>query len=375
VAVTSTIHGTGRKLGRVVLVVGSIVALALGVGLRSFVRRDPTQSNTSAIEVDRLGLTVNSAVLDLGMLATGETGSGQFVFTNHGARPLTLTDIKAECGCTRVEPIDRKIVPGHTLVLPVSVATDRVERPRGVGTAQFKKLVQVTVSDGTDSGGQAINLAVVGSVDCDHRLVALPAVLNFGPVLAGTVARASVEFEGLDGIIAQLPDDITVTPSEQQVLNLSGGESGSRLVAKSVAITIHIPPNGDQPVQSSLVINVNDNNVSAARMLLPIQASSIGRFQAYPRTLFMSVGAHAGTAPCHLTIKSIEAIDRAAIRLTATVDVVWEILPEAKPTEVKLAIRPGAHLAPTSIKTGVLEIELNGQPHRLRVPLFIARQP
>ncbi len=50
--------------------------------------------------------------------------SGEFVFTNTGDAPVTVTDVSASCGCTTPTPPKEAVAPGAKGVIPVGYSTD-----------------------------------------------------------------------------------------------------------------------------------------------------------------------------------------------------------------------------------------------------------
>jgi hypothetical protein len=61
---------------------------------------------------------------DYGTIERGSDGYCEFKFTNKGATPLVLSDIRASCGCTAPEWPKEPIAPGTTGVIKVKYNTN-----------------------------------------------------------------------------------------------------------------------------------------------------------------------------------------------------------------------------------------------------------
>jgi hypothetical protein len=63
---------------------------------------------------------------DYGTITQGADGNCEFLFTNTGAQPLTLSNVKSSCGCTVPEWPKEPIAPGTKAVIKVHYDTQRV---------------------------------------------------------------------------------------------------------------------------------------------------------------------------------------------------------------------------------------------------------
>jgi hypothetical protein len=73
-------------------------------------------------------------------LTRGEKASALFVAKNLGNETLTLNNVSASCGCTRVEYLKKKIVPGDSTTIRVTY--DNTQDNYQIGN--ISKLIVVT---------------------------------------------------------------------------------------------------------------------------------------------------------------------------------------------------------------------------------------
>jgi hypothetical protein len=75
--------------------------------------------------------------IDYGKVERGSNGVRTFEFTNTGAIPLVISDVKSSCGCTIPKKPEKPIAPGETGVIEVKYDTNRAVGP-------FRKAITVT---------------------------------------------------------------------------------------------------------------------------------------------------------------------------------------------------------------------------------------
>ena len=75
--------------------------------------------------------------IDYGKVERGSNGIRTFEFTNTGAIPLVITDVKSSCGCTIPKKPEEPIAPGETGIIEVKYDTNRAVGP-------FRKAITVT---------------------------------------------------------------------------------------------------------------------------------------------------------------------------------------------------------------------------------------
>ncbi|MCF8715867.1 DUF1573 domain-containing protein [Joostella atrarenae] len=91
--------------------------MLLFVGVISFAAT--AQDKTAKIEFKQ-------DVIDYGEIAKGSDGVRVFEFTNTGAVPLVVTNVRSSCGCTIPKKPKGPVAPGETGVIEVKYDTNRV---------------------------------------------------------------------------------------------------------------------------------------------------------------------------------------------------------------------------------------------------------
>lgn len=74
-------------------------------------------------------LAFDHHVQDFGTAVRGRTVGVAFVFTNAGAQPLVIEDIRSSCGCTAAALKGRTFAPGARGVVEVTLNTSRLQGP------------------------------------------------------------------------------------------------------------------------------------------------------------------------------------------------------------------------------------------------------
>lgn len=105
--------------------------------------------NTSAND----SIVFNQTIYDYGTIAQGGDGSCEFIFTNKSSKPLTLTNVRASCGCTIADWPKEPIASGKNGSIKVKYNTNIA--------GSFNKSITVT-SNATNSN---IVLRIKGNVE------------------------------------------------------------------------------------------------------------------------------------------------------------------------------------------------------------------
>lgn len=81
-----------------------ILSLSLLAGFHLFAQSEGSEDPTMDFEFD---------TYDFGDLSAGDDASVEFTFTNNGAKPLIITNVKASCGCTTPYWSKEPVAPGE----------------------------------------------------------------------------------------------------------------------------------------------------------------------------------------------------------------------------------------------------------------------
>jgi hypothetical protein len=77
-------------------------------------------------KTDGAGLVFESDVIDYGTIQKGADGKRDFVLTNNGTKPLTITNAQGSCGCTVPTKPEGPVAPGAKATIGVKYDTNRV---------------------------------------------------------------------------------------------------------------------------------------------------------------------------------------------------------------------------------------------------------
>jgi hypothetical protein len=87
--------------------------LALALTLMSFTVL-PTKTNAAKIEIGASPISWKSELIELGEIPQNQPKSIDFEFTNTGNTAVTITNVKASCGCTATDYTKIPVQPGES---------------------------------------------------------------------------------------------------------------------------------------------------------------------------------------------------------------------------------------------------------------------
>jgi len=93
-------------------------------------------------------LTFNSKEIDYGTISQNDNGNRIFKFTNTGAAPVVISQVKTTCGCTVPEYPKTAILPGKSEEIIIKYATNRI--------GSFSK--SITVISNAKNGNQVLKI-------------------------------------------------------------------------------------------------------------------------------------------------------------------------------------------------------------------------
>lgn len=104
-------------------------------------KKQPAKKETTTVKsdtpkVEGAGMIFENETIDYGTIKKGADGNREFVFTNNGNKPLTITNTQGSCGCTVPTKPEKAINPGEKGSIGVKYDTNRV--------GPFTKTVTVT---------------------------------------------------------------------------------------------------------------------------------------------------------------------------------------------------------------------------------------
>lgn len=99
---------------------------------------DPTKPGVRPAESPIIEF--DKPVYNFGRIMAGKPVRHDFRFTNRGNQSLLITQVKPSCGCAKAGPYDKKVAPGKSGKIPISMNTSRLE-------GKTRKWVVVTTND------------------------------------------------------------------------------------------------------------------------------------------------------------------------------------------------------------------------------------
>lgn len=146
------------------------------------------QEQTTAIEKvsnEFGGLRFDSAIWDFGTVKPGDEKTYEFSFENNNNKPITLSNVKANCACLKVVDFTKKVAPGEKGVIKVLLATKSLQ-----GNIA-KKIIGIINNDNTDENQQFL-LKVFGEVSRRGELLLRPSEIHLPDFVKGSKMSASL---------------------------------------------------------------------------------------------------------------------------------------------------------------------------------------
>lgn len=125
----------------------------------------------------------NETTHDFGTLEQGAPAKVTFTFTNTSDAPVTLSNVKASCGCTTPKWTREEVAPGKTGEINVSYNSNRV--------GPFNKSVRVNYNDRTDP----VMVYIKGKVNAKPGATAATPVKPTKPAINYGIPRGAIAFE------------------------------------------------------------------------------------------------------------------------------------------------------------------------------------
>lgn len=123
------------------MLIAAVALFGFGTANAQDVKKPIKKAVTTAVKadapkVDGAGIVFESETIDYGTIQKGADGKRDFVLTNSGTKPLTITNAQGSCGCTVPTKPDGPVAPGAKATIGVKYDTNRV--------GPFTKTVTIT---------------------------------------------------------------------------------------------------------------------------------------------------------------------------------------------------------------------------------------
>ncbi len=238
----------------------------------------PASHSTAAV------ITFESAMVDLGTVTKGEPAAKKVTFTNTGKAPLTISNIKASCGCTTVQGWQQTVAPGQQGSFELKL-----------DTARFMGAVTKTVDVESNAANGMVRLSLKALIWSPVTIN--PPMVSFGSVLKGTkIEPRSVE--------------ITVTDAEPlKIAGATGNNPYFQTEMKSLAegrkyrLIVSVPELGDRPQNSEIILALGHPKLKELKLPLyinPVDPLVVQPAQLNIQTATLKTGSTASiTVFCH----------------------------------------------------------------------------
>jgi len=211
-----------------------------------------TAAHTTAQEQTGPRLKCATEIFDFGFVPQDATVSHTYWLRNTGTETVEIKQIKPNCGCTRVPPVDSTIAPGDSLPVEIIFATRNI-------TGKVEKFTRIVSNAEGRSPALTFRSVVFKELENPAPIRSTPAIVNLN---GGTTARVTIRNVSRDQLIAKVvdspPEHIRLEVSE---LTLAPEES------KEISFEI-IPQENDHEFNKSITLETNDS--AKTRITIPI---------------------------------------------------------------------------------------------------------
>ncbi len=223
-------------------------ALALAAPLTAQESKAAGWTDEAAGEVQLPGLTFEAAEKNFGTADEGETVQIEFPFINTSDRTITISNIKASCGCTTPELAKKVFAPGEGETIHAAFNT------KGRTGNQAKTITITTDDPASPTYRISFQGEVVSKVYLDEKLV------NFGTVDQGEEATQTIHVVDMSGA------DISVknVTSSAGGLKIEVGEAAEHTDAatgrtgRAIPVTVTVPADYPQgPLATTVAIQTD----------------------------------------------------------------------------------------------------------------------
>lgn len=182
-------------------------------------------------------ITFDSATVDLGTVTKGEPAAKKVTFTNTGQEPLTISNIKASCGCTTVQGWQQTVAPGQQGFFELKL-----------DTARFMGAVTKTVDVESNAANGMVRLSLKALIWSPVTIN--PPMVSFGSLLKGTKIE---------------PRSVEITVTDKEPLKIAGATGNNPYFqtemnpieeGRKYRLIVSVPELGERPQNSEIVITL-----------------------------------------------------------------------------------------------------------------------
>ena len=315
------------------------------------------------------GLHIPEKVIDLGLLAEGESATASFELVNRGEFPLRIDDIDTDCACTVVEPAPKAILPGEMASIPVTINVGSVPKGPGMGTTPFRHQVAVRIERQSPGTIHTVLLTITGEVDSNSVLAAIPGVVDLGLLVVGNRARRLIQFRGLKSVLDAFPERVEVGANDRTVISIRNIQETSILSTREIEFVFTGGSDKLGHFESSVLVEVDA--AKSHRLLIPVRGQLTESVVAEPRRLYFSVVPGNQGHGQRLRLSSPLGRELILNDIHCDLPVGWRVENETDVCELVLRVAPDGELPCDRTLKGSLDIEFKAPRTEVRVPIVI----
>jgi uncharacterized membrane protein/protein-disulfide isomerase len=212
-------------------------------------------------------IAFESNVVDLGTVTRGEPLTRRVTFANTGSAPLTITKIKASCGCTTVKGWEQTVAPGQQGSFELKL-----------DTAKFMGPVSKTVDVESNASNGTVRLSLKASVW--SPVTVHPPMVSFGTSIKGTTVQ---------------PRMIEVTVTDPDPLAIAGFTCSNPYFKTAITtveegrryqISVAVPELGTRTQSGELVLELRHPKMN--QLKIPVHISPVDALVVQPKLISVS---------------------------------------------------------------------------------------
>lgn len=215
-------------------------------------------------------MAFESTSIDLGTVTKGDVATKKITFSNTGQAPLTVTNIKAGCGCTTIDGWAQTVAPGQQGSFALKL-----------DTSHFSGVVTKTVDVESNATNGPIRLTLTANIWSPVSVN--PPTISFGPVVKGTKLE---------------PRIVEIVVTDPEPLNIAGltcsnpyfkAEMKVLEAGRRYQLSVSVPEMGDSP--QSVEIKLQLGHPKLKELKLQASISPVDPLVVQPQQLNISAAA------------------------------------------------------------------------------------
>jgi hypothetical protein len=235
----------------------------------------PVPSTSGAV------ITFESTLVDLGTVTRGEPLTRTVTFSNTGSTPLTITKLKASCGCTTVKGGEQTVAPGQQGSFELKLDTTKFMGP-----------VSKTVDVESNATNGMVRLSLKASIW--SPVTVHPPTVSFGTAIKGTTVEPRV---------------IEVTVTDAEPLPIAGFTCSNpyfKTEMKTVEegrryqISVAVPELGTRTQSGELILDLQHPKMKELK--IPVHISPVDALVVQPKLINVTAATLKASSTSSITV-------------------------------------------------------------------------